>query len=121
MSTAEAEYIALAEVTKEVTWLRQGLEEIGFPRKQPTTICQDNTAAISWARDPISSKRSKHIALRYHFVKEKVQSDEIVLAQVPTQNMHADILTKPIPKQAFINARENLGMASGRLLLQNVQ
>jgi transposase InsO family protein len=110
LSTAEAEYMSLAEAVKEVVWIRKGLEQLGWKQEDPTVIYQDNNACISWANESVFSKRSKHIDIRYHFTREKVTSGEITLRFVPSTEMVADILTKPLHGSAFQKGREQLGI-----------
>ena len=71
LSTVEAEYMALSVATQEAIWLRQ-LEELGMKDAGPTLIYEDNQGAISMAKNPVFHKRTKHIQIRYHFVREAV-------------------------------------------------
>jgi hypothetical protein len=70
-STAEAEYISLAHCIREVLFLRQLLGELGY-EQSTTQIYEDNQACISMAENPVQHSRTKHIDVRYHFVREKV-------------------------------------------------
>ncbi len=62
-------------------------------------IYQDNQGAIALAKNPIFHQRTKHIDIKYHFVREKVESDEFELGYVPTVVMQPDFLTKNLPNQ----------------------
>jgi hypothetical protein len=102
LSSAEAEYMALTETFKEVRWLRALLEGIGFPQK-PTRVFEDNNAAISMAKRLVSSKRTKHVNVRYHYNREDVE-----LLHVPSADNLADIFTKSTGRLVFIKLRDLL-------------
>ena len=78
LSTAEAEYVALAGATQEATWMRQLLKDLYHEQMEPTVIREDNQAAIAIAQQPHSHSKMKHIDIRY-FVREKVQDNTIDL------------------------------------------
>ena len=110
LSTAEAEYIALSAATREAIWLRRLLTDIGVPLKGPTVIHEDNQGAIAIARNPVAHARTKHINIRYHFVREGIQNGAVDLKYVPTDEMVADILTKPLPKHRFKKLLHAMGL-----------
>ena len=110
LSTAEAEYIALGSAVQEAMWLRQLLSDLRCDMKMPMEILEDNQGAIAMARNPVGHKRSKHIDIRHHFIREAVQTGTISLTYCPTSNMLADIFTKPLPKGQFEKLRESLGL-----------
>ena len=95
-STMEAEYIAGAEATKDVIWLRNFLDEIGLTQKCPTTLFIDNQAAIRLAGNPSTHARSKHIDIKHHIIRERVEIGDIVLEYVETGKQRADVFTKPL-------------------------
>jgi hypothetical protein len=73
----------------------------------------DSEAAEAIAQDPlITSKRSKHIDIRYHHVRQLVADDAITLEHVPSADNLADILTKPLGPQVFIPLRESIGLSA---------
>ena len=72
-STIEAEYIALWEVGKEASWLRNLHKNLLFFQRDPTTILCDNTGAVAIAKNLLYHKRTKHIDSHYHWIHEKVQ------------------------------------------------
>ena len=110
LSTAEAEYAALSTATQEAIWLRRLLTDVGEPLEEPIVIHEDNQGAIAMAKNPVGHARTKHIDIRYHFVREGVQNGVIVLKYVATDEMIADILTKPLPKHRFEKLVTELGM-----------
>lgn len=71
---------------------------------------EDNQGSIALAKNPEFHKRTKHIDIRYHFVREKVESGEVVLEYCPNQDMLADIMTKPIAAVQFEGIRDRLGI-----------
>ncbi len=106
LSTCEAEYMALSEATREVMFLRQLLADFGCPQRSASIIWEDNTQAIALSGDPIHHARNKHIDIRHHYVREKTLSGETRILHKPTSEMLADILTKPLPRPAFLILRD---------------
>jgi hypothetical protein len=98
LSTMEAEYVALAHATKEAIWFRSILEELGFSTNGPTILATDNLAAISFAQDHQFHARSKHIDIRHHFVRERVLDGYIKIPHCSSEDNHADMLTKALPR-----------------------
>ena len=94
LSTAEAEYIALASTAQEAVWLRQLTTELGSDSTEAITIFEDNQAAISMSKNPQYHGRAKHISIKYHFIREQVNDGRVMLKYCPTQDMIADMLTK---------------------------
>lgn len=70
----------------------------------------DNQSAIKLIRNPEFHKRSKHVDIRYHFIREKYMSQDIDLEFVPSKDQLADILTKILSKELFHNLRTRIGM-----------
>ena len=97
LSTTESEYIGLSNAGQHLAWLRTFFDEIGHPQKGLTQLFCDNQAAIILSRDPQFRARTKHIQQKYHFVRnDLVGKGEAIVCYVPTGNMVADILTKPL-------------------------
>ena len=97
LSTAEAEYIAATHAAKEGKWLRRLTGELFGPNEEPTTLYCDNQAAITLATTDNFHARTKHIDIRYHFIRHKVETGAFKLIYCPTDDMVADILTKALP------------------------
>lgn len=96
LSSMESEYIALADATKEGIWLKR-LELDIFPNMEKSIlIYEDNQSAIKTAKNEIHNERSKHIDVRYHFIRECVNDGRIILKYCPTEKMVADAFTKPL-------------------------
>jgi len=108
--SVEAEYVVLANATKEAVWLRTLLKEVGYPQSQATIVHADNQGAIALAQNPISHSRAKHIDIRFHFIQEHIERNEIKLQYISTHQMVADILTKALPCEAFKKFHEALGV-----------
>ena len=81
LSTAEAEYIALGSATQEAIWLRQLLSDRKVNVQEPTEIFEDNQGSIAMAKNPVGHKRSKHIDIRHHFIREAVQAGTVRLSK----------------------------------------
>ena len=92
LSTVEAEYMAACQAAKDAVWLRAFLIELGLNATAPTTIFCDSQGAMALAKNPEHHQRSKHIDLRYHFVREQVSSGTIALVYTSTTSMAADLL-----------------------------
>src|SRR5271163_474887 len=113
LSSTEAEYMALTHATKEAMWLRSLLKELEFGEEEyitATTIYEDNQSSIALAKNPVHHARTKHIDIQHHFIREKVDSKEIELIYLPTDDMHADTLTKPLPFPKFAKFRHAMGI-----------
>ena len=102
--------MAGAHSAKEVAWLRTFLSEIGRTQNLPTWLLVDNQSAIALTRNPEFHNRAKHIAIQYHFIREKIEEDELVLEYIPTGEQVADILTKGLPKAKFVKFTAGMGL-----------
>ena len=98
LSSAEAEYQAMAAAVQEAIYLRALLEDFGLPMKKPIDIGEDNQSCIKMCHNPVMHKRSKHIDTKLHFIRERVENKEVKIHYVPTEEMTADILTKSLPR-----------------------
>lgn len=96
LSTTEAEFVALSDTAKEVVWLRNVLADFGYKQTNPTTIYEDNRSCLNLIKDEKLSNRTKHIDTKYHFVKDYVDKKIIECVYCPTEEMLADMLTKPL-------------------------
>jgi ribonuclease HI len=98
LSSTEAEYMAAAAAVQEALHLRQLLKDIDYVQHGATIIYEDNQACIAMSNNPIVQKRSKHIDVRYHFTRERVETEEVKLVYVKTEHQLADLLTKPLQR-----------------------
>lgn len=107
LSTTEAEYIALVHDTKDAMWLSRMLRELNF-KCSCVPIFVDNQSAIDLSSNPEHHKRTKHIDVRYHFVRDEVYRKIIDVHYIPTREQLADIFTKALEKQQFLSMRNSL-------------
>ncbi|CAI7815275.1 unnamed protein product [Closterium sp. NIES-54] len=101
LSSAEAEYIALCSATKEGLYLRELLEEAKLAQLPSFSLFCDNQSAIRIANKNGFANKTKHIALRYFFVKNEIEKGRLELSYCPTSEMAADYLTKKLRKSKF--------------------
>jgi len=113
LSTTEAEYMASADAARQAIWLRLLLDDLqlGLGNK-PFPIMNDNAGTIALSKNPVHHERSKHIGLRHHFLRERVEDDTISLSQVPSADNIADLLTKGLPRELFDRLRDLLGVTA---------
>ncbi|XP_059668768.1 secreted RxLR effector protein 161-like [Cornus florida] len=113
LSTAEAKYVAACSCCVQILYIKQQLEDFGlFFNKIP--IKCDNTSAICISKNLIQHSKTKHIEIRYHFLRDHVSKGDIELTFINTENQLADILTKPLQEDRFCTLRREIGMAIER-------
>jgi hypothetical protein len=110
-STTEAEYIAASETSKEAVWIRRILPDLQQHSSDPITIRCDNQSAIQLTKNPDQRQKTKHIAIRYHYIREQQEQGEIDVKYVESKSQLADILTKPLPGSRFAHLRLTIGIA----------
>lgn len=98
LSSTEAEYVALSEAAHEACWLRNLFYELGYPQEFPATIRGDNDGLISMAKNQQFHNRSKHIAIRWHWVQDLVEQKLITIESCRDLQQTADVLTKALPR-----------------------
>lgn len=94
LSSTEAEYVALNDAAKEGIWVRRMAGEVGHLQELPTTINVDNMSTIALAENQMTKPRTKHIAMRYHWIREQIKGGNFKLAHVASELNKADVLTK---------------------------
>ncbi|OIT37482.1 retrovirus-related pol polyprotein from transposon tnt 1-94 [Nicotiana attenuata] len=99
----EAEFMACASAVQEAVWLKRFFEHLDITKNSqgPMTLYCDNQAAIAYKNDPKYHSKTKHIDIKYNFVRDIVASGEINLQYIPTRNMITDHLTKAISRDLF--------------------
>jgi hypothetical protein len=134
LSSCEAELITTCEATKTVLWMQSLLRDLDLPNSCATIITlndrhepgdkedhnmpvdpiphvfNDNQGAIKVAKTKGSTKRSKHVDTKYHYIKTKIVDKSVALNYTATKDMKADILTKPLPRLKYAHALHLLGM-----------
>jgi hypothetical protein len=107
-SSTEAELVGVSDGSNNILWLRNFLIEQGY-RMEAATIYQDNQSTLALLEKGYSNnKRTRHINIRYFYLKSKVDDGEVVLEYMPTDEMIADVLTKPLQGEKFIELRDAL-------------
>ena len=109
LSSTEAEYIALSFAAQELMWLRSFLKDLGY-EQQSNLLYEDNQGAIALSKNPENHSRTKHIDVRYHFVRDLVNKTKIQIQYCPTNVMLADLMTKGLPRQRYEELCKKLGI-----------
>ncbi len=108
MAAQESEVVGLSDKVKKLLWSRNFIKYQGISIG-PAIVYQNNKGVLAVCkRGQNGNSRTKHIALRYHFIRDLVERGEIILKYCPTKMMVADILTKPLQGQLFIDLRDRL-------------
>jgi transposase InsO family protein len=110
LSTTESEYVAATHGMKEALWLRSLLSEVFRGFKDPTTLFSDNQSAIALTRDHQYHARTKHIDVRYHWIRWVIEQGSLRLVYCPTDDMVADVLTKALPSVKVKHFAAGLGL-----------
>jgi hypothetical protein len=113
LSTAEAEYIAAGHCCAQLLWMRQTLRDYGYKFSKVPLLC-DNESAIRMADNPVEHSHTKHIAIRYHFLRDHQQRGDIEIAYINTKDQLADIFTKPLDEKTFTKLRNELNILDSR-------
>ncbi|CAL1680763.1 unnamed protein product [Lasius platythorax] len=110
LSTCEAEYMALTEGAKEAIFMQRFLKELGFDRLGDITIFGDNLGSIKLAENPVFHQRSKHIDIKYHFIRDAIHHGGLKIQHISTEDTVADVLIKGLPREKHINCLSKAGM-----------
>lgn len=108
-STTEAEYISAAAAAKEIIWFRKLFDDCKLDIKN-FLLCVDNTGAIRLTKNPEFHQRSKHIDVKYHFIRDLYNKKKLEISYVKSEDQIADIFTKALPKDSFISLVSKLGL-----------
>ena len=108
-STAEAENVAVGRCCAQVLWMRNQLLDYDLQLSKIPIYC-DNTSAIAIANNPVLHSKTKHIEIRYHFIRGHVMIGDVQLHFVPTEYQLADLFTKPLDETRFNLLISELGM-----------
>lgn len=115
LSTTEAEFIAAASCACQAVWLRRVLDKLGHIQSKSTTVFCDNSSAIKLSKNPVMHGRSKHIDVRFHFLRELTKDGTLNLLHCNTQEQVADVMTKPLKLDMFLKMRRLLGVCSEQI------
>ena len=111
MSTTEAEFIAITEASKELLWMKRFLRELGY-EQDSYRLHVDNQSAIHLGKNSTFHSRSKHIDVRYHWIRDTVEAGELVLEKVHTDDNGTDMMTKVLPRGKLETCCELAGLCS---------
>lgn len=114
-STTEAEYIALVSTSNQAIWLRKLLEDLGHKQSLATELYCDNKLTISIAQNLVHYRRTKHIKIKYHAVKEAVEEALVNVLYCSSEEHVADIMTNVLPKAKLELLKRRLGMTQANL------
>jgi hypothetical protein len=100
LSTTEAEYMAMTRGAKQLLWMYSTMSEVGFPQPKPALLYADNAGAVALMKNTKHNARVKHIDIRHHYIRERVDEGDIIIKHIPSSNNLTDIFTKPLGKIA---------------------
>jgi hypothetical protein len=101
LSSSEAEYMALCAAAQEAIALRAISSDLNLDCKNPIIIHEDNTGAIAMSKNPVHYEKTKHIHIRYHFIRDCIIDKDIDVVYLETKDMLADAMTKALPVKTF--------------------
>ncbi|GMI66347.1 hypothetical protein HRI_000304000 [Hibiscus trionum] len=110
LSTTEAEFVAATAYASQAIWLRNVLEELHFLQQRATTIFCDNNSAIKLSKNPVLHRRSKHIDVKFHYLRDLTNNGVIDLVFCRSEDQVADIFTKSLKRATFHKLRKLLGV-----------
>jgi len=109
-STAEAEYYAAGHACREIVWLRELLHQLGIRQPSASSLLCDNKSTISMIHNPVFHESTKHIEVKYHYIRQQVEKGKVSITSVPSSDQLADLLTKPLAGPAFELNRSRIGI-----------
>lgn len=113
LSTTEAEFVVAVACACQALWMRRVLEELGWQQSEGIILMCDNTSTIKLSRNPVLHGRSKHIRVRFHFLRDLTKEGAVEMQYIGTKEQVADLMTKPLKLEAFQRHRDSLGMVAG--------
>ena len=119
-SSTEAEYKAIANATSELIWINSLLRELKL-NLSPLTLWCDNIGATHLSSNPVFHARMKHIEVDFHFVREQVSSGKLRVCIISGKDQIVDLLTKPLPKNRFLQLRSKLNLLPALCLRGDVK
>ena len=110
LSTTEVEYVAACSASCEAVWLRKLLSNLFDLQLDATCIYCNNQICLKLTENPVFHDKSKHIEIKYHYIKDMVQRGAVKLQYVATEKHIADVLMKPLARVKFEYFRKKLGV-----------
>eukprot|EP00253_Pinus_taeda_P003250 PITA_03250 len=114
---AEVEHIAASLASCEAIWLRKMLFGLFCRPLRPSVVYCDNQSCIKLMKNPVFHDRSKHIKIKYHFIRDYVQKGAVKLEYISTDEQVADILTKALPQGKHVYFRDKMGVVRNTFLI----
>lgn len=112
LSSTEAEYMATSSAVCDLIWLKQLANELDQSMEKCVTVFCDNESAIKLAKLDAFRPRTKHIDIRFHHLREKIESGVIDIKYISTDDNTADMLTKPVTRQKHEACARQMGLLS---------
>ncbi|PNX67789.1 cationic amino acid transporter 1-like protein, partial [Trifolium pratense] len=112
LSSCEAEYIATSLCACQAIWLVNLMEEMTGEDHGSVTMNIDNISAINLAKNPVAHGKSKHIEMRFHYLREQVNNGRLCLQHCKSEEQIADIMTKSVQTELFKRMRNMIGLTS---------
>ncbi|KAJ4961692.1 hypothetical protein NE237_021602 [Protea cynaroides] len=119
-SSAKVEYISASLATSQAIWLRRIMKDIGLKQKKSTTIYCDNRLAIAIAKNPVHYGRTRHIAIKHHFIRQAIEKGEVELKFCRSEEQVANFFTKALRRMKFQQFREALEVVEQHIKAENV-
>jgi len=110
LSSCEAEYIAASTAATQALWLSWLLAELLDRNVEVVELKMDNKSALALAKNPVFHEKSKHIRIKYHFLRSCLEDGTIKAEHLSTTDQLADILTKSLGKAKFQEMRRRIGL-----------
>ena len=111
LSTTEAEYIVANEAGKEMLWLKRFIQELGLRQDEYVVFC-DSKSAIDLSKNATYHCRTKHIDIRYHWLREVIENQSLKLVKIDTKKNPPDMMTKIVPQKKIDLCVKKSGMGS---------
>jgi ribonuclease HI len=112
LSSTEAEYMALSEAVQEALWLIKIFADLGWDIK-PVTLYEDNMSCMELTKNNKQHQRTKHIDIRYHFVRDAIKKKDIRMEYIETKEQVADMMTKPLTNALLTKFKEMANVGKG--------
>ncbi|XP_050261227.1 secreted RxLR effector protein 161-like [Quercus robur] len=109
LSTTEVEYIVTGSCCSQFLWMKKLLSNYEIAQGTIVVYC-DNSSAINISKNPVQHSKTKHIEIRYHFIRDLVERKIVVLEYIPTERQNANIFTKPLDRSKFETLRQVIGV-----------
>ena len=109
LSTAEVEYTAVRSCCSQLLWIKKLFGDYGLSQ-ETMVVYYDNSSAIDISKNLVQHSKTKHIEIRYHFIRDLVERKVVDLEYIPTKRQNANIFTKPLDRSMFESFRQVIGV-----------